>query len=322
MQTGISTDVAQAVQWLRQGHVIGLPTETVYGLAGDLFNPEAVASIFRIKQRPSFNPLIAHLPSPDALEQVAQAIPEVARTLADHFWPGPLTLVLPKQDRIPHSVTAGKPTVAVRVPAHPMALEVLARIEFPLVAPSANPFGSISPTSAPHVAAYFDGQIPMVLDGGPCTRGLESTIVGFPDGGPVVYRLGAVAVESIEAVIGPVLVRDTASSAPDAPGMLLRHYAPRTPLVLTDDAIAAMQAIPKNKRALILHYREKSSIDGAADQIILAPDGELQAAAASLYATLHRIDRQGYDVIIAERFPDTTLGRTINDRLWRAAQSH
>lgn len=322
MQTGISTDVAQAVQWLREGQVIGLPTETVYGLAGDLFNPEAVASIFRIKQRPSFNPLIAHLPSADAMDQVARAIPEAATILAGQFWPGPLTLVLPKQERIPDSVTAGKLTVAVRVPAHTMALEVLERMGSPLVAPSANPFGSISPTTAYHVAEYFDGEIPVVLDGGPCTRGLESTIVGFPGGEPVVYRLGAVAVEWIETVIGPVRVRDTATSAPDAPGMLLRHYAPRTPLVLTDDATAALQGMPAGQRVLILQYQDNLPTGSSADRIVLAPDGDLEVAAARLYDTLHRVDRQGYDVIIAERFPDSTLGRTINDRLWRASQNH
>jgi L-threonylcarbamoyladenylate synthase len=319
MKTVISTDIDLAAGFLRAESVIGMPTETVYGLAGNAFSPKAVASIFAIKQRPAFNPLILHVPGIDALDDVVTDVPVMAAELMQVFWPGPLTLLLPKQAAVPDTITAGKPTVAVRVPAHPMALALLRTAGFPLVAPSANPFGSISPTRAIHVAEYFDGQIPLVLDGGECPRGVESTIVGFPDGEPVVYRLGAISLEAIESITGPVRVLKTAEAVPDAPGMLLRHYAPRTPLILTSDAAAEARKHVGRKMG-ILSFTTQVDVASAAHMEVLSPAGSDAEAAAALYDTLHRLDRLGLDLIIAQRFPDEGLGRTINDRLERGAR--
>jgi L-threonylcarbamoyladenylate synthase len=319
METVISTDIDLAAGFLRDEAVIGMPTETVYGLAGHAFSPKAVASIFAIKQRPAFNPLILHIPGIDALDDIVTTIPGTAADLMRTFWPGPITLLLPKRAAVPDTVTAGKPTVAVRVPAHPMALALLRATGFPLVAPSANPFGSISPTRAIHVAEYFAGQIPMVLDGSECPRGVESTIVGFPDGEPVVYRLGAISLEAIESVTGPVRVLKTAEAFPDAPGMLLRHYAPRTPLILTSDAVEEARRHAGQKIG-ILTFNTPADVAHAAHLEVLSSAGSDAEAAAALYDTLHRLDRLGLDLIIAQRFPDTGLGRTINDRLERGAR--
>ena len=319
METVISTDIDLAATFLRQEAVIGMPTETVYGLAGNAFSPKAVASIFAIKQRPAFNPLILHVPGIDALKDVVKDIPDAAADLMRAFWPGPITLLLPKRPAVPVTVTAGKPTVAVRVPAHPMALVLLRATGFPLVAPSANPFGSISPTRAIHVAEYFAGLIPLVLDGGECPRGVESTIVGFPGGEPVVYRHGAIPIEAIEPITGPVRVLKTAEAVPDAPGMLLRHYAPRTPLILTEDA-AAEAGKHAGRSIGILTFSTATEVAFAAHREVLSPAGSDVEAAAALYDTLHRLDRLGLDLIIAQRFPDEGLGRTINDRLERGAR--
>jgi L-threonylcarbamoyladenylate synthase len=319
METVISSNIELAAAFLRQEAVIGMPTETVYGLAGNAFSPKAVASIFAIKQRPAFNPLILHIPGIDALDDVVKDIPETATELMRRFWPGPITLLLPKRPAVPDTVTAGKPTVAVRVPAHPMALALLRTTGFPLVAPSANPFGSISPTRAIHVAEYFDGLIPLVLDGGECPRGVESTIVGFPNGEPVVYRLGAISLEAIEAITGPVRVLKIAEAVPDAPGMLLRHYAPRTPLMLADNAREEALKHP-NLNIGILTFDAPVDTGFETHQEVLSPAGSDEIAAAALYDALHRLDRLGLDLIIAQRFPDEGLGRTINDRLLRGAR--
>lgn len=320
MQTLISTDVDQAAEFLRKGAIIGMPTETVYGLAGNAFDPAAVASIFTVKQRPAFNPLIVHLAGMDRVNDVAREIPAVAEALMRQFWPGPLTLLLPVRSNVPETITAGKPTVAVRVPAHPMALALLEKTEFPLVAPSANPFGAISPTRAAHVVQFFQGRIPFVLDGGACRRGIESTIVGFPDGEPALYRLGAIPLEALEALTGPLRLFASAGTSPDAPGMLLRHYAPETPLILTDDPAATVRD-HDGQRIGLLRYREALASGLVHREIVLSPKGSLQEAAAALYDSLHQLDNFNLDVIIAERFPDRDLGRTLNDRLRRAGKA-
>ena len=197
----ISKDISKAVALLNQEKLVAIPTETVYGLAGNIFSEKAIDSIFKTKQRPLFNPLIVHIPSIDYLETIVARIPEKAKLLAEAFWPGPITLVLKKKEVIPDVITAGKDTVAVRIPNHPTTLELLKQLDFPLAAPSANPFNRISPTSAEHVESYFKNDIKMVLDGGTCTSGIESTIIGFENDEPIIYRLGALALEEIETVI-------------------------------------------------------------------------------------------------------------------------
>ena len=216
----ISKDISKAVEILNQNGLVAIPTETVYGLAGNIFSEEAIRKIFELKQRPFFNPLIVHIHSANQLKSIVTVLPQKAEKLAQHFWPGPLTLVLPKNPHVPDLVTAGKNTVAVRVPNHPTTLDLLRRLDFPIAAPSANPFGRISTTKAEHVARYFDDRLKMVLDGGECQKGIESTIIGFENDRPVVYRLGSISVEEIEKVVGPLNIRNKKESAPDAPGML------------------------------------------------------------------------------------------------------
>ena len=218
---------------LNTNDIVAIPTETVYGLAGNIFSEKAVKAIFETKQRPFFNPLIVHIPNIDYLETIVEEVPEKARLLAEAFWPGPITLVLKKKPLIPDLITGGKDTVAVRIPNHPLTLELLSHLDFPLAAPSANPFGSISPTTAQHVDNYFSNTLQMILDGGPCRQGIESTIIGFEKGHPVLYRHGSISKEEIEAQIGPLKTVTHSETAPQAPGMLAKHYSPKTRTVLT-----------------------------------------------------------------------------------------
>ena len=247
-------------------------------------------------------------------------LPQKAEKLAQHFWPGPLTLVLPKNPHVPDLVTAGKNTVAVRVPNHPTTLDLLRRLDFPIAAPSANPFGRISTTKAEHVARYFDDRLKMVLDGGECQKGIESTIIGFENDRPVVYRLGSISVEEIEKVVGPLNIRNKKESAPDAPGMLSRHYAPKTKTVLVDDLGTAIQKYSNLKIGLLTFDKDINN-DSVLHQIILSLDSDMDMAMAKLYAAMHHLDSLDLEIIIAEKFPDHGLGRSINDRLSRATKS-
>ncbi|WP_033957515.1 L-threonylcarbamoyladenylate synthase [Psychroserpens jangbogonensis] len=313
----ISSDISKAVALLSTEELVAIPTETVYGLAGNIFSEKAIKSIFQTKKRPFFNPLIVHIPSVDLLQNIVSYIPEKAQRLADAFWPGPLTLVLPKQSTIPDIITAGKDTVAVRIPNHPTTLELLNQLDFPLAAPSANPFGSISPTTAEHVNDYFKDDIKMILDGGPCQRGIESTIIGFEGDEPIIYRLGSTSIEAIETIVGQIDIKNKKEIAPDAPGMLDRHYAPSTLTVLTDDISETIQKYSE-KRIGVLAFSKSSDHDAVAFQIVLSESTDLQEAASKLYDALHQLDKQDLDIIIAERFPDIELGKSINDRLQRA----
>ncbi|MFE3846753.1 L-threonylcarbamoyladenylate synthase [Flavobacterium sp. LB3P45] len=315
----INNSIQNAVSLLNQEQIIGIPTETVYGLAGNIYSSKAIRSIFALKQRPFFNPLIVHIKSANDLSEIAREIPEKALILAAVFWPGPLTLVLKKQIAIPDLVTGGKDTVAVRVPNHPVALALLNQLAYPLAAPSANPFGCISPTTAAHVADYFGEVLPMVLNGGACQRGIESTIVGFENGEPVVYRLGSIAVEDIEAIVGPVKMITHDDIAPAAPGMFSKHYAPLTATFLTADVEKKLTTFPDQKIGVLV-FQKGIDDPKIVQQEILSSTGNLAEAASQLYAALHRLDKCHLDCIIAERFPDVGLGKTINDRLKRATQ--
>ncbi|TDE53882.1 L-threonylcarbamoyladenylate synthase [Flavobacterium sp. GT3P67] len=317
--TLISNSIHNAITILNKEQVIGIPTETVYGLAGNIYSQKAIQSIFTIKQRPTFNPLIVHIKSIQDLSQIARDIPEKALELAAAFWPGPLTLVLKKQSSIPDLVTGGKDTVAVRVPNHPLTLALLEQLAYPLAAPSANPFGSISPTKAEHVAAYFHDTVPMVLDGGACERGIESTIIGFENGEPVVYRLGSLAIEDIVAIVGTVKMMTRDDTTPIAPGMLSRHYAPLTSTLLTANVFELLETFSMQKIGVLVFQNEIYNQKITAQEI-LSPTGDLTEAASQLYAALHRLDKLNLDLIIAERFPDDGLGKTINDRLQRATK--
>ena len=317
--TIISKDVAQAVHLLNQEELVAIPTETVYGLAGNIFSDKAIRAIFEMKQRPHFNPLIVHIHSLDQLAELAVAIPEKAYQLATAFWPGPLTLILKKQSHIPDLVTGGKDSVAIRMPNHPTTLALLKQLDFPLAAPSANPFGAISPTTAQHVEHYFETDLKMVLDGGECQNGIESTIIGFIEDLPVLYRLGAIALSAVEEVIGTILIKNKTEEAPEAPGMLLKHYAPKTPSYFTDDVHSFIQD-HKGKWIGLLLFQDKPGTEHIRHKEILSAAGDFNEAAHNLYAAMHRLDELDLDMIVAERFPDIGLGKSINDRLERATK--
>ncbi|WP_439152230.1 L-threonylcarbamoyladenylate synthase [Winogradskyella sp.] len=316
----ISKDIAKAVALLSAENVVAIPTETVYGLAGNIYSEKAIRTIFETKQRPFFNPLIVHIASTSCLDKIVAHIPKKAKLLAEAFWPGPITLVLKKKAVIPDVITAGKDTVAVRIPNHPVILELLNQLEFPLAAPSANPFNSISPTTAIHVETYFKDKIKMVLDGGPCKSGIESTIIGFENDEPIIYRLGSTSIEAIENVVGKVEIKNKKEIAPDAPGMLERHYAPTTKTILSDNIEDSILPY-KNKRVGIITFKSSIINDTVEFQIALSKSGDLTEAASKLYNALHQLDALNLDIIIAEKFPDYGLGKSINDRLNRATKN-
>lgn len=315
----ISKDIQKAIRLLTNENLVAIPTETVYGLAGNIFSEKAIKSIFSTKNRPFFNPLIVHIPSIDSLDDIVIHVPEKAKLLASAFWPGSMTLVLKKSDKIPNIITAGKDTVAVRVPNHPLTLELLKQLPFPLAAPSANPFGSISPTKPEHVERYFKNKIKQVLDGGSCTNGIESTIIGFENDEPIIYRLGALALEDIEAVVGKIIIKNKEEISPDAPGMLARHYAPTTRTFLVDNVANEVKK-HSGKKIGILVFKDSLN-DSFLTEIILSKKGSMHEAASKLYDSLHELDHQNLDVIITEKFPNHGLGKSINDRLQRATFS-
>lgn len=315
-------DLQHPARLLATGGLVAFATETVYGLGANALNADAVAKVFAAKQRPSFDPLIVHVPEPAAAwELVAggnSAVPPLARALADDFWPGPLTLVLPKARAIPGIVTSGLDTVGLRVPDHDQARRLLSAAGVPVAAPSANPFGGVSPTRAQHVTVPCDA----VVDGGPCRTGVESTVVGFDHaGGAVVLRLGGTAVEELERVTGGAVPVARPGAKLTSPGMLERHYAPRTPLHLVADTRAVTPARRADERLGVLVFDPVGFNDpaGFAQQFVLSPGGDLVQAAARLFDTLRRADDAGLDGLVATPVPEVGLGRAINDRLRRAA---
>ena len=319
MQARTGTDVRAAAELLRAGDVVAIPTETVYGLAADAFNAEAVLKIFTTKQRPSFDPLIVHIGRMDDVRRLAKELPPGAQGLMEAFWPGPLTLVLPKRPEVPDIVTSGLDTVGVRMPAHPMALALLNQLEFPLAAPSANPFGYVSPTTAQHVADQLGDRIPYILDGGACNVGVESTIIGWETGGWKLYRPGGVPVEAIEGILGrtvfaPLSFGEEQGVRAKAPGMLESHYAPRKPVHV--GSIDALIPAHIGQRIGVISFTTPYPVYRCE---VLSPAGDLDQAAQKLFAALRALDVSDCDIILAERFPDQGLGRAINDRLRRAA---
>ena len=308
-----------AVAALQNNEIVAMPTETVYGLAGNAYSEVAAQKIFALKNRPHYNPLIVHIKSAGYLQQVAKNIPDVALQLADAFWPGPLTLVLEKKDHIPDIVTGGKNTVGVRVPNHPVALELLEQLDFPLAAPSANPFGSISPTTAKHVADYFTDTLTIILDGGSCDKGIESTIIGFENRQAILYRQGSTKVQDIEKITGPLQIRVHANNeSVVAPGMLSKHYAPSTTTILTEDIALGIQKY-SDKRIGVLQLIPTTLPSFVIAVETLSQTGNLEEAAKNLYAAMHRLDHQHLDLIIAQKMPAVGMGLAINDKLERAA---
>ena len=289
----------------------------MYGLAANALDADAVVRIFEVKNRPHFDPLIVHLSSFKEAKKYTTSIPAWAEKLAAEFMPGPLTVVLPKSAVIPDIVTSGLDTVALRVPSHPLAHELLSQLAFPLAAPSANPFGYVSPVTAQHVLDQLGGKIPYILDGDAATVGLESTIVGEINGVPTILRLGGIAPEAIREVIGDVEVQISASN-PLAPGQLESHYAPDKQLFFdADQEIAGFSA------SQIRTIRFSTYLEGIPHeaQRILSPLRDLHEAARNLFSAMRELDTESDIVIFAERFPEEGLGRAINDRLARASRT-
>jgi len=314
---GLET-VRRAAEIIRKGGLVAFPTETVYGLGADAFNPLAIARIFEVKRRPYFDPLIVHVASYGGLKKLVTAIPSDAKKLVDRFWPGPLTVVLMKREEVPDLVTAGLSTVAIRMPDHPMALGLIEESECPIAAPSANPFGYLSPTTAEHVRDQLGDQIDDILDGGPCEVGLESTIISFSGRKPSLLRPGGVPLEEIEAIIGSVEVSPDEEGRPSAPGMLPRHYAPRTPIILARGEKNFNSN--KSKRIGLLAFQEPKPSTKFHHIEILSKKGDFREAAANLFAAIRRLDSLNLDLILAETVPEVGLGRAINDRLRRASR--
>lgn len=307
--------IEEAAACLRAGGLVVFPTETVYGLGADALNPKAVARIFEVKQRPRFDPLIVHVADIGWLQDFAAAFPPAARKLADRFWPGPLTFVLPKKDVVPDLVTAGLPTVAVRMPRHPLAMDLIRRVGRPVAAPSANRFGSLSPSTAEDARAEVGDGADMVLDGGPCPVGIESTIVSFAGEQPILLRPGGLPIEDIEAVIGPVPPAAETGKFPESPGRLPRHYAPRTPLEL----VTAPPPPAARARAGLLAPFPLPDVAGFARVEILSARGDPAEAAARFFRALRELDGAGLKIIFAIPGPEQGLWRAINDRLQRAS---
>jgi L-threonylcarbamoyladenylate synthase len=311
--------IARAVELLRAGETVGLPTETVYGLAADALSAEAVVKIFETKERPRFDPLIVHLPERDWLERVA-TVPDEAHVLLEelieNFWPGPLTIVLPRVEIIPALVTAGLKTVAVRMSAHPIFAEVVRAFDRPLAAPSANRFGRISPTSAADVAEELSGRIPLIVDGGATAHGIESTVIAVRDGGIAVLRSGPITGEEL-AEFGEV--RSLTNEPAVSPGQLPSHYRPQTPLLIEHEISGVV--VPKGKRYGALLWSDAPFSRAFVESRRLSATNDLREAAANLFRQLRELDHAGLDCIVAEALPEKGLGVAIMDRLRRAAHS-
>jgi L-threonylcarbamoyladenylate synthase len=310
----IGQNIQIAIDELLKGNLVGIPTETVYGLAGNALDENALLKIFETKNRPAFDPLILHSYSVEAIKKYVEYIPEKLEILLKHFSPGPLTVLLPKKNTISDLATSGLSTVAFRIPNHALTLQLLEEIDLPLAAPSANPFGYISPTSADHVNKQLGDKIKYILEGGACQIGIESTIIGYENDTPIVYRLGGLAVEDIEALIGKVELLSHSTSNPKAPGMLKSHYAPRKPTFLltpeTEKLITETTAF--------IGFSEKNSLFREENQVLLSPTGNLNEASRNLFRFLRELDESNFEQLFIAEVPNEGLGRAINDRIKRA----
>jgi L-threonylcarbamoyladenylate synthase len=326
--TVIGTDVAAAAYWLNAGELVAIPTETVYGLAANALREESLVKIFAAKERPRFNPLIMHVPDWQAAQPfLLQPLPEVAHRLASRLMPGPLTLLLPKSERVPDLLTAGSRKVAIRIPAHPITQALLRQLDFPLAAPSANRFGYVSPVLAEHVLDGLAGRLPYILDGGACQVGLESTIVDLEGNELIIRRAGSITAAQIEVATGiaPVFKTDAADH-PVAPGMLKVHYATHTPLLL--GSASRYQARLAGKSVVLLGWGTDDEVMAAAQLppnstvaavYSLSRQKDLHEVAARLFTAMRMADQLGADYILSALFPDEGIGRAIDDRLKRAA---
>jgi len=315
VKANIGTDLEEASFHLKRGGLVAIPTETVYGLAANALNASAVVKIFEAKKRPGFDPLIVHIGRYEQIAELAESFPQSAARLTEAFWPGPLTLILPKRPLIPDIVTSGLSTVGIRMPAHRLTLELLSMLPFPLAAPSANPFGYISPTTADHVAEQLGDKIDYILDGGPCEVGVESTIISFEMLKPKILRVGGLDISDVKKHIQHFEVSTSSTDNPSAPGMLTGHYAPKKPIVIGD--IEELLTTYSDRKLCVLSFKKEFELQGE----VLSSKGDLREAARNLFAAMRRLDSCKCDLIVAEKVPEEGLGLAINDRLKRAAAS-
>jgi len=313
-------DVARAAALLRAGELVAFPTETVYGLGADASNPRAIAKIFAAKGRPADHPLIVHLPDASHLERWAVDIPETARKLAAAFWPGPLTLILKRHPSVLDAITGGQDTVGLRVPNHPLALQLLREFDGGVAAPSANRFGHVSPTTAAHVREELGDAVTMILDGGPCAVGIESTILDLSSGEPRILRPGMLDAEAIGGILGRAPAFGGEQNAPRVSGSLEAHYAPGTPLQLVaaaDLATTAAQALAAGRRIAVL--APEAPVHVHQKMVWSAASADAAQFAHELYARLRELDTLGCDLILVAEPPATEAWRAVADRLRRAA---
>ncbi len=315
--TEIGRDVGRAVDLLKKSELVAVPTQTVYGLAGNALDEEAIAKIFQVKNRPSFDPLITHIASIDWLETLCKDIPDEAYQVAQAFWPGPLTMTLPRKNHIPDILCSGLPAMAIRMPSHNLFRELLGLLCFPLAAPSANPFTYISPTSSQHVLDQLGGKIPYILDGGACEIGIESTIIHFEKGEVILLREGAIDQESLQKVLGKPLIIPK-KNIKIAPGAHKKHYAPNKKVIIGDIA----QLIPKFDQddIGIISFQKQYVPDGRLPQEVLSPSGDLKEAAKNLFKALRTIDNASVSTILMEYVPNYGIGRAINERIRKAGE--
>jgi L-threonylcarbamoyladenylate synthase len=310
----IGTEIEKARDLLLQNEVVAIPTETVYGLAGNALNEIAVSKIFEAKNRPHFDPLIVHVSSVSEVSNYVEKIPELAFNLMENFWPGALTVLLPKKTCIPDLTTSGLNEVGIRIPNHPITLELLKSLPFPLAAPSANPFGYISPTRAQHVSDQLGDKISYILNGGTCSVGIESTVLRVLNNEIEILRLGGISVEDLQHFTFNIHIQQHSSSSPASPGMLTSHYAPRKPIYVGN--IRELMHSFASQKIGVLSFKEDFQIES---QRILSKTGSFAEAASNLFAYLRELDQMNVDVILAEFLPNENLGRAINDKLKRAS---
>jgi L-threonylcarbamoyladenylate synthase len=310
------TSVSEAARLLKEGEVVAIPTETVYGLAGNAFEPKALAKIFAAKERPTFDPLIVHIADIAQLSDIAKDIPDSAYKLAEAYWPGPMTIILPKKDCIPDLCTSALPSVAVRFPSHPIAQAIIKESGLPLAAPSANLFKHVSPTTAEHVAAQLADRIAGIVDGGPCSVGVESSIISLTGEKPTVLRPGAITPEMFAKVLGDVAIKESTSKPGQpmlAPGQCDTHYRPQVPLYYGE--IPAGYTLPEHT-VRIAFGTQAGPIPATVN---LSATGDMVEATSKLYAFMHDLDKTEYDLILVDPIPNTGVGMALNDRLKRAS---
>jgi L-threonylcarbamoyladenylate synthase len=314
-----SESIRLAGRIIKTGGLVAFPTETVYGLGCDAMNADAAVKVFDAKQRPQFDPLIVHIADRKQLESVVESLPPQAQRLMDAFWPGPLTLVLSKRTTVPDLITAGLDTVAVRMPNHPVAQALIRAADTPIAAPSANPFGYVSPTTAQHVADGLGRKVDLILNGGPCPIGVESTIVSLVESEPELLRPGSITIEQLTTIIGPLHLPIPDLERPVAPGQLARHYATRTPVTILASA-GSRPILKNNERTGLLVFSQTRDTDNQFATVeVLSPAGDLREAARHLFAALRRLDSFGLDRIYVEPCKEEGLGLAIMDRMRRCA---